>query len=162
MGILVLDDMLAPLSFFWGSISVLSIICHLHIAHNITLFALHEHCLYFFRDHFNYQEKKKKGYAKRGGGSKHGLLWEMCKWWMPFSEKKDFLFWKSFFTRSRFQHFKQKKKEEYWNVNFTACNIYLTIEDNIQARLTFVTLWNLCIMINLSNKIAIWSCMDLL
>ena len=110
-------------------------------------------------------KRKKRKVMQRGegrGGSKHGLLWEMCKWWMPFSEKKDFLFWKSFFTRSRFQHFKQKKKEEYWNVNFTACNIYLTIEDNIQARLTFVTLWNLCIMINLSNKIAIWSCMDLL
>ena len=87
--------MLAPQSLFWGSIAGLSIICHLHIAHNITLFALREHCLYFFWDHFNYQGKKKERLCKegRGEGGANMVYYGRCaNGECPFQKKKDFLF----------------------------------------------------------------------
>ena len=114
MGILVLDDMLAPLSFFWGSISGLSIICHLHIAHNITLFALHEHCLYFFWDHFNCQEKKKKGYAKRGVGRGEQTWCVMGDVQMvnALFRKKRFLVLKVIFYKIKISALQKKKKKK--------------------------------------------------
>ena len=76
MGILVLGDMLAPLSFFWESIAGLSFAIRTSLLMPPSLPCM---SIVFICLGTTLITKRKKERLRKGRGEQ-GVLWEMCKW----------------------------------------------------------------------------------